>query len=212
MARAANSNLYFYFTYDSDGMTAVHINATSGAQILDLDITAQTGGWKRFDKIKYASAINTIDTDTFVAYTYNSTTKNVEAVTSKLDSSTTLTLADFTYTTDGSDRVTSVKDARQDLTVAIYSNTRTDVTYNVEASGNPTTAFTHNSLWVKARTTVYRLGGMAAATEVRDNNGRVTCREADDSRMTKYDYTSSWQAVRTDLYGKTGDCFEPPPL
>ncbi len=200
----ANSNLYFAFAYDADGMTAVHINAGSGAQLLDLDITAQSGGWKRFDRIKYASAINTIDTDTFVAYTYNGTTRNMTAVTSKLDSGTTLTIAEFDY--DGSDRLVSLKDAKQDLSMYIHSGIRTDVTFNVEASGNPTTAFVHNTLWVRGRGAVYRVGGMASAQEYRDDNGRVTCRESDDSRMTKYDYTSSWQPVRTDIYGKTGDC------
>ncbi len=123
---------------------------------------------------------------------------------SKLDASTTLTVAEFGY--DGSDRLTSIKDAQQDLSFSVYSGTRTDVTYNVEATGNPTTQFFHNSVWTRARSAVYRAGGLSVATELRDDHGRVTCRETDDSRVTKFDYTSSWLPVRTDIYGKTGDC------
>jgi len=189
----------------TDLLSEIQINAASGSQIVAYVTSTPGGGWNRLDTVKYANAaINSIDPYTFVAYNYNATTWNLESVQSSLDGATTLTLANFTY--DANDRTLTLKDAAQDLTFVRNSGIQTSVTYNVEATGNPTTVFQHNTYWVGSRSTDFHAGGMAARTSVRDDHGRVTCLESDDSRMTKYDYTSSWAPVRTDLYGKVGDC------
>jgi hypothetical protein len=50
------------------------------------------------------------------------------------------------------------------------------------------------------------MGGMAAANQTYDAHGRVTCFEADDSRMSKLIFSDSTSPVRIDVYGKSGTC------
>ena len=196
---SANTSIYLHFTYGTYGLDEVRINSTTGNKVLDYDVDSSS----LLTKVKFASALNTIDTDTFVEYTYDAD-DNLENVKQKLDASTTLTVATYDY--DASDRITSIKDATKDFTVAYTNATSTKVTYNVEASGNDDTDFTHNGLWLTTRDSHLQVGGDSRRTIVRDEHGRVTCFEADDSRMTKFSFTDAMVADQIDVYGKTGTC------
>jgi hypothetical protein len=182
----------------------VRVNSTSAKQLLDVDVTDAGGGLSTLDKIKFASALNTISTDTFLAYTYASSSQNLTAVTQKVDGSTTLTTAEATF--DGSDRVTVIKDATKDLEVAYTSSTKTTVDFNVTGSDVSVVEFTHNKHYVATRNSDIHFGGAGARTQVFDQHGRVTCLETNDSRMTKFIYSDSTRPTRIDFYGKSGDC------
>jgi YD repeat-containing protein len=199
---SANSSIYLHFSYDANGLDLVRINSTSSKQILDFDL--DTSGFTKLDLVKFASAVGTIDADARINYDYNATTKRLETIKEKLDGSTERTVASITYDSDPGKALT-LKSASLDLSFA-YSTGATDVTYNIEASGNPTTTFYHNNLWVSSRSAPEHVGGMAARSEVRDDHGKLTCKETDDSRMTKLIYSDSTVATRVDIYGKSGDC------
>lgn len=149
---SANTSIYLYFVYGTYGLDAVRISSTSGNQALDYDVDSSS----LLTKVKFASTLNTIDTDVFLEYTYD-VDDNIEYVKQKLDSSTTLTVAAYDY--DGSDRVTDIVDASKNLDVTWTSATVTTVQYNVEASGNEDTAFTHNGLWYTTRDGYLQTGG-----------------------------------------------------
>lgn len=198
---SANSSIYLYFSYGTHGLDLIRVNATSGNKPLDYNVIAGP----LLDKVEFADpAVNTFSGVTYVTYNYAASTNNITSVVSKLNSTTAVTMAEFTF--DGSDRVLTLKDANKDLTVSYPSATTTNVTYNVNTSGNPTTTFTHNGLWVTSRNAVDRMGGMAAANQTYDVHGRVTCFEADDSRMSKLIFSDSTSPIRIDVYGKSGTC------
>jgi YD repeat-containing protein len=198
---SANSSIYLYFSYGTHGLDLIRVNATSGNKPLDYNVIAGP----LLDKVEFADpAVNTFSGVTYVTYNYAASTNNITSVVSKLNSTTAVTMAEFTF--DGSDRVLTLKDANKDLTVSYPSATTTNVTYNVNTSGNPTTTFTHNGLWVTSRNAVDRMGGMAAANQTYDAHGRVTCFEADDSRMSKLIFSDSTSPIRIDVYGKSGTC------
>ncbi|MCK6551347.1 DUF6531 domain-containing protein [Myxococcota bacterium] len=202
---SANTAIYLSFTYGSAGLDAVRISSDSGQQVLDYDVVDQSGGVVLLEKVKYATSLGSIDADTFVAYAYGSTSRNLETVTQKLDSGTTLTTASFEH--DSNDRATSLKDATKNLIVdwEAHKPWKTLVTFNVASTEATVVAFTHDGRWVRTRDSDVRMGGMASRTEVRDGHGRVTCSETDDLRMTKLTY-SGRVPTRRDVYGKLGDC------
>src|SRR5262249_54254004 len=86
---SANSSIYYSLTYGASGLDSVRISSTSAVpqvnQILDYDVGDYGGGVLLLDKVKFASSVNTIDADTFVAYAYNATSRNLETVTQKID-------------------------------------------------------------------------------------------------------------------------------
>lgn len=198
---SANSSIYLYFSYATYGLDLIRVNATSGNKPLDYNVIAGP----LLDKVEFADpAVNTFSGVTYVTYNYAASTNNITSVVSKLNSSTAVTMADFTF--DGSDRVLTLKDANKDLTVSYPSATTTNVTYNVNASGNPTTTFTHNGLWVSSRSGVDRVGGAAARSQVYDWHGRVTCFMTDDSLMTRLIFSDSTAPVRVESYGAETGC------
>jgi hypothetical protein len=198
-----NASIYLSFSYDSAGLSVVRLNSTSVKQLFDFDATDRTGGLITLDKIKFASALNTIDTDNLLAFRYDSGTQNMLDVTQKIDGSTTITAAEATY--DGSDRVLTIKDASKDLAVTYNSSTQTTVDFNI--NGSPTSvAFTHNKHYATGRNSDVRMGGMTARSTVFDQHGRKLCTEGDDSRMVKYTYADSRRPTQVDVYGKSGNC------
>ncbi|MFO0727937.1 MAG: DUF6531 domain-containing protein [Myxococcota bacterium] len=201
---STNSLIFLHFTYDgSSYLDKVRVSSTSVNGVLDFDVVAN-GGVNVLDRVTYAPTVNTFDANYFTAYTYNASSKKLESLQRKLDAGTTLTVASFAH--DGSGRVTSLKGPSMDLSVAYTTATKSTVTYNIEAAGNPSTGFTHNGLWVTSRDSDQHVGGLGYATQLRDEHGRVTCEETDDSRVIKPIYGSGFLATRVDLYGKTGDC------
>ncbi len=201
---SANSSIYLYFTYDAGGtMDVVRISSTTINGVLDFNVIAN-GAVNVLDRVIYAPTLNNFVADYFTGYVYNATSKNLETVQRKINSTGLLNVASFTH--DASDRVVTLNGPSQSLTVSYPSALSTQVTYNLEATGNPTTTFTHNGLWVKTRDSEQHAGGMVARTQVRDEHGRLLCQETDDSRMTKPYYGTSWVPTRMDIYGKTGDC------
>ena len=201
---SANSSIYLYFTYDAGGtMDVVRISSTTINGVLDFNVIAN-GAVNVLDRVIYAPTLNNFVADYFTGYVYNATSKNLETVQRKINSTGLLNVASFTH--DASDRVVTLNGPSQSLTVSYPSALSTQVTYNLEATGNPTTTFTHNGLWVKTRDSEQHAGGMGARTQVRDEHGRLVCQETDDSRMTKPYYGTSWVPTRMDIYGKTGDC------
>ena len=198
---SANGSIYLYFEYGTDGLDKIRINSTSTQQALDYDVV-DSSGTKLLDKVKWASALGTIDADILADYTYDATSKLMTKVEQKLDASTTLTVASFSH--DGSKRVTSIKDASKDLGIS-YGSADTTVTYTVKEGTSSSTKFLHNGLWVTGRDAVIQMGGIER-TIVRDEHGRMTCAKGDDSVMTKLDYTDSWLPVRVARYDDAGSC------
>jgi YD repeat-containing protein len=199
---SAKSNIFLSFAYGAAGLDAVRISSDTVNQVLDYDVV--DSGFVKLDRVKFAGTVNTIDADTAVIYTYDAN-QNLTTVQKKLDTATTITVASASYDA-GTDRVSTLKAPRIDLALTWTSAMVTTVTFGIEATGNPSTAFTRDGLWIRSRNSVDHVGGMRARTEVRDDHGRVTCREADDSRMTKFTYGDSTEITRIDTFGKAGDC------
>jgi YD repeat-containing protein len=200
-----NTSIYYHFGYDASGVSTVRLNSTSAKQLLDVDVTDAGGGLFTLDKIKFASALDTISTDTYLAYGYASSTQNLTAVTQKLSGgAAALTTAEATY--DGSDRVTAIKDATKNLEIEYTSSSKTTVDFNVTGSDVATVEFTHNKHYVTTRNSDIQMGGPQTRTQVFDQHGRTICLETDDSRMTKFIFADSTRPTRIDVYGKSGDC------
>ncbi len=204
---SANTSIYLYFVYSSGRLDSVRINSTSSQTIVDYDVNASTG---QLDSVAFASSIGTIDTDLGWTFTYDGTMHNLTTIEENLGGSA-VTTGNFDY--DGSDRVTTLEDRSKDLAIAYDSATQTTVTYDASA-GSSETAFTHNGLWVTAANSDIRMGGIGGATVIRDEHGRTTCIETDDSRVYKLTYDADGDSTagdgtvptKLDEYGKTGSC------
>lgn len=197
----ANAARYFSLVYDGSGnLDLIRINSAASNTILDYSVASSL-----LTQVTFSSDLGSLDTHNYLKYAYDAGSTRLRTVKSKIDTSATeITLAEYFF--DGSGRVTTLADATKNLGFS-YASGATTVTYNVlSGGGNPSSVFTHNGLWVTNRNSAHRVGGMAAATQVYDSHGRITCLESDDSRTTKLIYGDSTAPTRADFFGKSSDC------
>ncbi|MCC7383998.1 MAG: hypothetical protein IT384_19305 [Deltaproteobacteria bacterium] len=196
----ANSSIFLSLSYDTNGLDIVRVNSTSLKAILDFDFN--TTGFKKLDRVKFAPTLGTIDANVFVAYGYNPDTRNLETIQQKIDASTTVTVGSVSY--DASDRVDTIQTARMKLDLSWFDANRTHVLYQIDAGNTASAIFNHAGLWITSRSTPARLGSPVGRQEIHDDHGRLTCRKADDTTATVWDYTGSRMPVRVDFYQKIG--------
>jgi YD repeat-containing protein len=226
VAGATSDQLWKIRTGNGADLLQLGYDASNNLQYMYLNGTSQiahyfviTGDNAELQKVQYSMTLGSDDTQYNIQYAYSIPGTGLKPVITTISQSIDSlggTIPTSTIGVDTSARVTSISDASKNI--GIHYNTgywnKARVTYKV-ASGNVSTSyFTSNGIWITSRNdgaappgvpglSIWRVGGMAAASQGYDVIGRLTCSQTDYGVVSTSTYANALLPFRTDRFAQS---------